>query len=67
VYVCLKHVRTSVKFLDTEKQVNALDVTPDKQLIAAAGKELLSNVYLAFLYLIVLFLILSVCMQFSQN
>jgi hypothetical protein len=39
----------SVKFLDAEQQVNALDITPDKQLIAAAGKELLSNMYLAFI------------------
>lgn len=56
-----------MKFLDAEKQVNALDITPDKQLIAAAGKELLSNMYLAFSYLIVLLLILSVCMQCSEN
>lgn len=46
--LCLKHMRTSMTFLDAEKQVNALDITPDKQLIAAAGKELLSNMYLAF-------------------
>ena len=30
--------------------MNALDITPDKQLIAAAGKQWLSNLYKSMIY-----------------